>query len=429
MGSRCLSLLSTVLLCLLCVAHTQSPLSMDLGRDEFVNFKGHLKAFGESGKRLDVDVTDKFPPPEEFFSKFVQQSRPLKMSGAARDTRACRLWSDDYLLSLKLPDGQGSDVKVERTKQHNYRIDEENYRINFHDFLRIYNNTEIYVVDSVPEFLRADVMVPCSLQCHELIQSRMANAKMWFSSGGTRSGVHTDTFDNIHCLFRGQKTFVLVDPALHREKVDLNHKGYYSDMDVDSVDLTLYRKLAQVEFYHINMTAGDCLYIPYRWIHQVRSYNSNIAVNFWWNHYSLLDALEKGMSCPDTCDHQLTLQDVALPGPDAFSIDHAGIRDWLVNILISTESLSQRFIVEEISGIAAEAVPETVLTIFSQMFDQLDSNKDGMFTLEEAQQTTQEEWKNIASDIAVVNAMLDEFYRQAIAHGYHDTHQHVTDEL
>ena len=38
------------------------------------------------------------------------------------------------------------------------------------------------------------------------------------------------------------------------------------------------------EFYYANMTAGDCLYIPYKWIHQVRSHDRNIAVNLWWDH-------------------------------------------------------------------------------------------------------------------------------------------------
>ena len=44
---------------------------------------------------------------------------------------------------------------------------------------------------------------------------------MWFSSGGTKSVIHTDAFDNINCVFRGEKTFVMVDPARDREKVQL----------------------------------------------------------------------------------------------------------------------------------------------------------------------------------------------------------------
>jgi len=39
------------------------------------------------------------------------------------------------------------------------------------------------------------------------------------SSGGTSSVVHTDSVDNIICVYRGQKQFILVDPSLYAEKV------------------------------------------------------------------------------------------------------------------------------------------------------------------------------------------------------------------
>ena len=36
---------------------------------------------------------------------------------------------------------------------------------------------------------------------------------MWYSSGGTKSVVHTDSVDNINCLYRGEKELYFVDPA------------------------------------------------------------------------------------------------------------------------------------------------------------------------------------------------------------------------
>lgn len=42
---------------------------------------------------------------------------------------------------------------------------------------------------------------------------------MWFSSGGTKSVVHTDSVDNVNCLYRGEKQFVMVDPDKYRDKV------------------------------------------------------------------------------------------------------------------------------------------------------------------------------------------------------------------
>ena len=34
---------------------------------------------------------------------------------------------------------------------------------------------------------------------------------MWFSSGGTKSVLHTDPVDNINCLFGGEKELYMVD--------------------------------------------------------------------------------------------------------------------------------------------------------------------------------------------------------------------------
>ena len=35
-------------------------------------------------------------------------------------------------------------------------------------------------------------------------------------------------------------------------------------------------------WWSAHMVAGDCMYVPYGWAHQVRSYSRNIAVNIWW---------------------------------------------------------------------------------------------------------------------------------------------------
>lgn len=42
-------------------------------------------------------------------------------------------------------------------------------------------------------------------------------------------------------------------------------EGAYSGIDVEAVDYDKYPGLAQVEFQHADLEAGDCLYIPYKW--------------------------------------------------------------------------------------------------------------------------------------------------------------------
>lgn len=41
---------------------------------------------------------------------------------------------------------------------------------------------------------------------------------MWFSSGGTNSVVHTDSVDNLNCVYAGEKNFVMID---HKKYADM----------------------------------------------------------------------------------------------------------------------------------------------------------------------------------------------------------------
>jgi len=108
---------------------------------------------------------------------------------------------------------------------------------------------------------------------------------MWFSSGGTKSVLHNDDVDNINCLFSGTKELLFIDYKKYKNKVPIDFPvGGYSGVDVDRVDFVKYPSLKDVEYYNVTMEPGDCLFIPYKWYHQVRSYDRNIAVNVWWKH-------------------------------------------------------------------------------------------------------------------------------------------------
>ena len=56
----------------------------------------------------------------------------------------------------------------------------------------------------------------CVLWCSYFI---LFHQVIWFSSGGTNSYVHTDQVDNLHCVFSGNKYFIMVHPK-YLEKVN-----------------------------------------------------------------------------------------------------------------------------------------------------------------------------------------------------------------
>ena len=54
-----------------------------------------------------------------------------------------------------------------------------------------------------------------------------------FSSGGTRSVLHTDTYENLHCLVSGQKEFVLFDPKYSKDIGPEHEDSGFYHIDVD----------------------------------------------------------------------------------------------------------------------------------------------------------------------------------------------------
>jgi len=118
---------------------------------------GHLQPFGSSGPFHSVDVVDSFPSIAEFFRHYVLPSRPLKMAGAARLSCAFHKWTDDYFLQTVM--NASSFVAVETTKKENRSKPLQ--RLHFQEFVRLYNSTDHYMVDNVPQELRYFLFSRC----------------------------------------------------------------------------------------------------------------------------------------------------------------------------------------------------------------------------------------------------------------------------
>ena len=123
----------------------------ELSAEDLTDLPGHLKPFGYGRPTFPVDEIDKFPNPKYFFDNYVKTLKPLKMKGAAKFSAGFKKWTDDYFLSLEYaPDAKKITVETEKKENRKQPITE----MAFKDFVKVYNSTEYYMVDMVPEVIR-----------------------------------------------------------------------------------------------------------------------------------------------------------------------------------------------------------------------------------------------------------------------------------
>jgi lysine-specific demethylase 8 len=372
---------------------------------------GHMRPFGSAGPFLAVDEVAEFPNTTHFFERYVFELRPLKMAGAGRLSAAFDRWSDAYLRSTTLVDAD-STIVVETAKKENRSNPIR--RLHFHEFLETYNSTEQYMVDNVPDELRQDVLLPGPLQCPQLYEEMLIEMLMWMSSGGTSSVVHTDAIDNIICVYRGLKRFIMIDPVKYKPQIIIDRpEGAYSAVDVDSVDYTLYPDLAHVSYHIVNVSAGDCLYIPYKWIHQARSSDDHsIAVSIWWNHYRNKELdLDH---CPNDFDPNLTLDKVTFHGFESMNDDIEAMREHFADIIqtgVDVEKFVTRLIgseddLKQLGETTGYRLP------FTQIFLIIDKDHDKTVTIDELNQLSEKDWTVIQQQMRRFEAILDAAYQQ-----------------
>lgn len=102
---------------------------------------------------------------------------------------------------------------------------------------------------------------------------------------------HFDLKQNVACVAAGKRRFTLFPPEqlpnLYIGPLDFTPAGTpVSMVSLDNPDFERYPRFKEaLESAEVaELSAGDALYIPYAWWHQVQSLDSfNILVNYWWN--------------------------------------------------------------------------------------------------------------------------------------------------
>lgn len=121
--------------------------------------------------------------------------------------------------------------------------------------------------------------------------------RIWIGPKGTLTPLHRDDSDNLFAQVWGEKSFILAAPH-HREALGCwatSPDGGLEGCDVDprAPDYAAFPGSRGVHFMEVVLQAGDLLFLPEGWFHQVESLATSLSVNFWvdsgrgWKHSPL----------------------------------------------------------------------------------------------------------------------------------------------
>ena len=129
-----------------------------------------------------------------------------------------------------------------------------------------------YVVSQLPTTMYGDLHIPSVASAGPLRDS-MLEANIWMSNGGTSSLLHRDGKNVFNCVVKGVKHWVLVDPIAASQLPMSTEKrsevGGFIIGDPRNVSSRVREGLAGHEVLIASVHAGDCIFVPWGFLHQV----------------------------------------------------------------------------------------------------------------------------------------------------------------
>ena len=236
---------------------------------------------------------------DDFYTHYINVSKPTLFKNAASDWRALSKWKDPKYLCEKvgieqvpISLGDCEETTSGNTKSRKINMSFNKFINSIHEgtcdgYLKQYDLSQ-------NRSLRKDVM-PENL----FNEWSFGVCNLWIGSGGSsKTGLHNDDENNVLCQITGQKHVLLISPS-ERSKLyvnDLYDSGTECcDVSASSPNYDLHPLFKNVStIFSVTLNPGDVLFIPKYWYHQVRPHGSvSISVNYF--NSSMIELIQFGL--------------------------------------------------------------------------------------------------------------------------------------
>jgi ribosomal protein L16 Arg81 hydroxylase len=222
---------------------------------------------------------------EEFLEKYYAINTPLILTDMMSDWQAMKQWSPEFIKS-KYGNAE-VEVQVDRNADSNYEINTQKHKktVLFNEYIdRVVESgatNDYYMVANNQTLEREefkslldDIVMP------EFLNSQDTKQKVffWFGPSGTITPLHHDPMNLIMAHIYGRKRWRLIDPKY--TPLLYNHIGVFSKVDLEKPDYDRYPLFKEVPIIETVLEAGEIIFVPVGWWHQVKGLDISIALSF-----------------------------------------------------------------------------------------------------------------------------------------------------
>jgi lysine-specific demethylase 8 len=226
-------------------------------------------------------------PSERIFERdYVEASRPVIFTDLVARWKATRCWSPDYFRSVWGEHRIMTVLTRGRYAQHfipDGFVHREMLMRQALDLMQGGTNEGAYVITPLERYLPG---LHDDLEIPEYCKGRPGfRSHLWMNAPDIGVPLHRDFYENLISQVVGSKQFVLYPPddwhRLYAFQREAPSPGW-SPVDGEAPDPQRFPRCAEARRIVLTLHAGETLFLPSRWWHQVRSLEHSMNVNFWW---------------------------------------------------------------------------------------------------------------------------------------------------
>ena len=224
---------------------------------------------------------------EEFHQQYVERNCPVVIRGAVAEWKLLSVGPDEIkrrLLGAPILVHAGNYVKNMGFRGHRADL------YSMEDFLEEITSGPFVPTeeDPLPPYLSSkfpeleDLIAPLSYFDGDTVE----DPGFWLGQDGCVTKAHIDFYQNLVVQVWGRKHLKLYSPDQTHLLGCILEPGSTSVCAVnpDAPDLSAFPQFATAQCLEVTLEPGDMLYLPFAWIHHVRTIDLSLMVNFFSTH-------------------------------------------------------------------------------------------------------------------------------------------------